>query len=89
MITDYVRAPDTLARMGASCVGPYLDDLASTMAGEGFAALTIAERLRTTVQLARWAERRNVDLTRWDESVIASFRQYLARRGFAKCHRSP
>lgn len=52
MITDYFRAPDTLARMRASCIGAYLDDLTNTMASAGFAPLTITEHVRSAVQLA-------------------------------------
>jgi len=89
MITDYVRAPDALARMRACCAAAYLDDLASTMAREGFQALTIAEHLRTVVQLARWAERRgDVDLADWDERTVAGFRQHLARRRVIKRDRA-
>ena len=88
MITNYVRAPDTVARMRASCVGPYLDHLASTMAETGFKSLTIVEHLRTVVQFATWAERRGVDLACWDESILAGFRQHLVRRKLAKRERA-
>lgn len=84
MIADYVQAPNVQARMRACCAGPYLDDLSSTMAREGFQALTIAEHLRTVVQLARWAERRGVDLADWDERTVAGFGQHLARRRVIK-----
>jgi len=87
MITDYVRRMDTLGRMRASCVGEYLDDYASTMAGAGFAPLTVIEHLRTVVQLARWAERRGVDVGHWDEALVASFRRHVARRGLTKRNR--
>jgi site-specific recombinase XerD len=88
MITDYVRAPDTVARMRVSCVGPYLDHLTTTMAQAGFKSLTIIEHLRTVVQLATWAERRGVDLACWDENILAGFRQRLARRKLAKRDRA-
>jgi len=47
MLTDYFQSIETERRMRASCVGPYLDDLARTMAQAGFEALTIIEHLRT------------------------------------------
>jgi len=43
---------------------------------DGFAKLTVLEHLRTVVQLARWAERRHVDLARWDDSILAGFRRH-------------
>jgi integrase/recombinase XerD len=88
MLTDYVRASDTLTRMRASSVGPYLDDYSSTMASAGFAALTISEHLRTVVQLATWAERRSLDPACWDESLFTGFRRHLARRGLVKRNRA-
>jgi integrase/recombinase XerD len=88
MLTDYVRSPETVARMRASCVGPYLDDLTSSMAEAGFAALTIVEHVRTVIQLARWADRRGVDLARWDDSLLAGFRRHLAQRRLAKRRRA-
>jgi integrase/recombinase XerD len=87
MLTDYVRSPETLKHWRASCVGPYLDELAGTMAREGFAALTIVEHLRTCVQLARWAERRGIDLARWDECILSGFRRHLVKRRLTKCNR--
>ena len=53
MLTDYIRSAETLERMRASCVGPYLDDLAGTMARAGFAALTVVDHLRTVAKLGR------------------------------------
>jgi hypothetical protein len=88
MVTDYVRSPNTLALMRASCVGAYLDELAGSMAGAGFAPLNITEHLRSIVQLARWAERRSIDLAQWDEGLLVGFRQHLARRGLAKRNRA-
>lgn len=88
MISDYFRAPETLERMRASCVGPYLDDFAGAMARAGFGALTIIEHLRTVVQLARWADRRGIDLARWDDSLLAGFRRHLVRRRLAKRDRA-
>lgn len=87
MLTDYSRSSETLERMRASCVAPYLDDLASTMARAGFEALTIVEHLRTVVQIARWAERRGIKLAHWDDSLLAGFNRHLARRKLAKRHR--
>jgi integrase/recombinase XerD len=87
MLTEYVRSPETLERMRASCVGPYLDDRATTMARAGFKALTIIEHLRTVEQLARWTERRGIELAHWDDGLVAGFRRHLARRKLAKRHR--
>jgi site-specific recombinase XerD len=88
MLTDYVRSPETLERMRASCVGPYLDDLASTMVGAGFDRVTIVEHLRAVVQFARWAESHGTELARWDGAILAGFRRHLARRGLAKRDRT-
>lgn len=87
MITDYVQKLDTLRRMRATCIGQYLDDYTSTMVRAGFTRLTISEHLRTVVQFARWAERRGVDLGRWDESLVAGFRGHVVRRRLTKCNR--
>jgi len=88
MLTDYIQSPEALGRMRASCVGPHLDDFVSAMARDGFAALTIIEHLRTAVQLARWAERRRIDLARWGDSMLAGFGRHLARRRLAKRRRA-
>jgi len=77
-----------LARLRASAVGAYLDDLTATMAGAGFAALTIIEHVRTVSQLGEWAKRRGIDLPRWDDSMLAGFRRHLVRRRLAKCDRA-
>ena len=79
MLTDYVHSPKTLERMLASCVGPYLDDLASAMAGQGFAQLTITDHLRSCVQLGRWTEDRGLDLTQWNETILTGFRKHLVQ----------
>lgn len=84
MLTDYIRSPGTLELMRTSSVGPYLDDLTTTMAQAGFAPLTIIEHLRTVVQLAQWADLRGTDLARWDDSILAGFRRHLAQRRLAK-----
>lgn len=88
MLTDYIQSPKALARMRASSVGPHLDDLVSAMTRNGFAALTIIEHLRTAVQLAQWAERRRIDLARWDDCVLAGFGRHLARRRLTKRRRA-
>ena len=88
MITDYVRSSATLARMRASCVGPHLDDLAGSLARAGFAPLSIKEHLRTAVQLARWAERRKVELSEWDDGLLPHFGKHLARRGCTRQRRA-
>ncbi len=84
MLTDYIQSVETLKRIRATCVGPYLDDLTTTMDRAGFQALTIVEHLRTIAQFARWADRRGSVLTHWDDSLLAGFRRHLARRRLTK-----
>lgn len=84
MITHYFEASRTLESMRTTCVGAHLDDLAGTLAGAGFAALTICEHLRTAAQLGRWAQRRGIALARWDEDMLEGFRRHLARRKLGK-----
>jgi len=88
MITNYFEAPRTVERMRASCVGTYLDDLAAGMAGAGYRSLTICEHLRTVVEFARWAQRRRIELARWDEAMLAPFRRHLVRRRLTKRQRA-
>jgi integrase/recombinase XerD len=88
MLTDYFRSPATLEDIHASCVGPYLDDLTSAMARDGFADLTIIEHVRTVVQLARWADRRGIDLSQWDDNLLEGFQRHLARRRLGKRERA-
>lgn len=88
MIAEYFKAADTLERMRMCCLGPYLDDLACTMAHAGYASLTICAHLRTAVQFARWTERRCIALAHWDESILPSFRRHLLRRKLGKADRA-
>jgi hypothetical protein len=88
MLTHYIRSSRTLEDIRASGVGPYLDDLTSTMAGDGFAASTVAAHVRTVAQLGRWAQRRGIALARWDDCILEGFRRHLVRRRFGECDRA-
>src|SRR4051794_20401897 len=84
MITDYFEAADTLERMRTSCVGPYLDDLADSMAQAGYCALTIRDHLCSVVHLGCWARRHGIGLAHWDDDTLIGFRRHLARRKLGK-----
>ncbi len=80
MLTDYFQSRHALERMRGGRLGPYLDDFTDAMSKDGFVALTIREHVRSVVHLARWMESRDIDLARWDDGMLPSFRRYLARR---------
>jgi integrase/recombinase XerD len=84
MITDYFEAPATLERMRTSCVGPYLDDLARSMARAGYGTLTIRDHLCSVVHLGCWAQRHRIALAHWDDGILPRFHRYLARRKLDK-----
>ena len=79
MIHDYFESSGPAERLLSGCVGPYVEDFVTVLAGEGFAFLTIQEYLRAVAHFARWADRRKIDLASWDDDTLACFRRHLSR----------
>jgi len=86
-ITVCFEAPWRIARLHATNVGPYLDDLSSRLAAEGYAHQTIRGYLRAAEHLATWAARRRIALRSWDDSVLAGFGRHLARCACIKANK--
>lgn len=85
MISDYFDAPWRLARMRATCVGPYIDDFSTALAEVGYSPFTIRGYLRAADHVGRWADRRRVELVSWDDDILARFGRHLPR---CKCIKS-
>jgi len=85
MISDYFEAKWPLARMHASCVGPYIDDFSAALAEAGYSPFTIRGYLRAADHVGRWADRHRVALATWDDDILARFGRHLRR---CKCIKS-
>jgi integrase/recombinase XerD len=79
MISDYFEAPWRLARIRATCVGPYIDDFAATLAEAGYSPFTIRGYLRAADHIGRWADRHRVALASWDDAIVVRFGRHLRR----------
>ncbi len=79
MIDDYFEAPERLARMRATCVGPYVDDFSETLAEAGYSPFTIRGYLRAADHVGRWAARRRIALASWDDGILVRFGRHLRR----------
>jgi integrase/recombinase XerD len=79
MISDYFEAPWRLARMHATCVGPYIDDFSAVLAEAGYSPFTIRGYLRAAEHVGRWADRRRVALATWDDDILTCFGRHLPR----------
>lgn len=85
MISDYFEAPSRLARMRATCIGPYIDDFSLALAEAGYSPSTIRGYLRAADHVGRWADRSRVALATWDDDILARFGRHLRR---CKCIKS-
>jgi integrase/recombinase XerD len=88
MLSDYSEAPWRLARMRATCVGPYLDDFSATLAEAGYSPFTIRGYLRAAAHAGRWADRRRLDLASWNDQTLIRFERHLPRCKCIKSNRS-
>jgi len=79
MISDYLEAPWRLARMRATCVGPYIDGFSVVLAEAGYSPSTIRGYLRAADHVGRWADRRGIDIASWDDDVLVRFGRHLPR----------
>lgn len=85
MISDYIEAPWRLARMRATCVGPYIDGFSSSLTEAGYAPFTIRNYLRAADHVGRWADRRGLDIESWDDDILVRFGRHLPR---CKCSKA-
>lgn len=83
MISDYLEAPWRLARMRATCVGPYIDGFSTTLAEAGYSPFTIRGYLHAADHIGRWADRGGVELASWDDEFLVRFSRHLPR---CKCN---
>ena len=79
MIHEYFESSGPAEHLLSGCVGPYIEEFVTVLAGDGFAFLTIQENLRTVAHLARWADLRRIDLASWNDDTLARFRRHLSR----------
>jgi integrase/recombinase XerD len=79
MISDYFEAPWRLARMRATCVGPYIDSFSTTLAEAGYSPFTIRVYLRAADHVGRWADGRRIELASWDDDILVRFGRHLSR----------
>jgi integrase/recombinase XerD len=79
MISDYLEAPWRIARMRATCVGPHIDGFATALASAGYTRFTIRGYLRAADHVGRWATRRGIDITSWDDDLLVRFGRHLSR----------
>jgi len=79
MISDYFEAPSALERMRSGSVGPYIDGFATALAEGAYSPHTIRGYIRAAVHLGRWVDRRGLELSTLDNSVLEPFRRHLSR----------
>jgi site-specific recombinase XerD len=85
MISDYLEAPWKIARIRSTCVGPYVDGFAAALAAAGYSPHTIRGYLRAADHVGRWADRRCINLSSWDDDILARFGRHLPR---CRCSRA-
>lgn len=79
MISDYFEAKWQLARMRATCVGPYIDAFSTALADAGYAPFTVRGYLRAADHIGRWADERRLDIQSWDDDILMRFGRHLPR----------
>lgn len=79
MISQYFEASWTLDRMHSGSVGPYVDGFAHALAEAGYSPHTIRGYLRTVAHVGRWADGGDIAITSFDDTIVAAFREHLAR----------
>jgi integrase/recombinase XerD len=84
MISDYIEVPWRLARLRATCIGPYLDGFTDALAETGYSRLTIRGYLCTADHLGRWADCGGVDIKSWDDGVLERYGHHLRRKCSAR-----
>jgi len=79
MLSDHFEAPRQLARMRATCVGPYFDGFSTMLAEAGYSPLTIRGYLRAADHVGRWADHSGIDIRSWDDDLLVRFGRHLPR----------
>lgn len=79
MISRYFDAPCAMVRARSSCVGPHIDGFAATLAEAGYSPYTIRGYIRAAVHVARWADRRGIEIASWEDDIIPRFRRHLSQ----------
>jgi site-specific recombinase XerD len=74
----FVHTP-VVARLRGGPLGPYLDDLATTLHQQGYAPSSIQRCLRTGDLFGRWLEGQGYDVTKIDEAAIQHYVSGLER----------
>lgn len=84
MLEDFIAAP-TVERIRSSVLGTHIDELCRSLHGQGYARLTIREKLRTFVHLAEWMGRKHLGIGYLDERLVEKF--VAAERQHGRCRR--
>jgi len=71
--------PTILHRLHEGPLGPYIDEYATRLVGQGLAQSTGTRTLRLIAHLSRWLERRGLEIDALDESALDRYRRYRAR----------
>ena len=70
MIEHFFVHTPVVARLAGGPLGPYLDDLATTLHQQGYAPSSIQRCLRTGELFGRWLQGQGDDVTQIDETAI-------------------
>jgi integrase/recombinase XerD len=79
MIEHFFVQTPVVARLRGGPLGPYLDDLATTLHQQGYAPSSIQLCLRTGDLFGRWLQGQGHDVTKIDEAVIQRYVTGLER----------
>jgi integrase/recombinase XerD len=85
MFSKYFEAPERIALMRATCIGPYLDGFSLMLSDAGYSPLTIRSYIGIADHVGRWAEQRGIDVESWDDDMLVRFSRHLLR---CKCSKS-
>jgi site-specific recombinase XerD len=81
MITDYIKAPKTVAKLRGVRGGEYFDDFTEHLASKAFVPPTICKILHGTYVFLRWAEAAHVRVDALDEVAVQKHRRHLQAIG--------
>ena len=79
MIELYFSRTPVIAQLRLGPLGPYLDDLATTLHQQGYAPNTIRRSLRAGAQFGRWLSQQSYVLDEVDKAVIERYLHSLRR----------
>ena len=77
MIRTYFSDPTAWQRLHAGPLSPYIDPFEQHLSDQGYAAVTVVDKLRVVAKLSRWLERHQLSVDALDEQQVGAFLREL------------